>query len=69
MTKRIAILGSTGSIGRSTLDVAAHLGTDCAVCGLAAKRSWQALADSFAYGLLKKNAAAGASAAGNPAPD
>ncbi|MGB9626300.1 MAG: 1-deoxy-D-xylulose-5-phosphate reductoisomerase, partial [Phycisphaerae bacterium] len=47
MTKRIAILGSTGSIGRSTLEVAAHLGTDCAVCGLAAKRSWQALADQI----------------------
>ncbi len=47
MTKRIAILGSTGSIGRNTLEVAAHLGTDCAVCGLAARKSWQALADQI----------------------
>ncbi len=47
MTKRIAILGSTGSIGRNTLEVAAHLGIDCAVCGLAARRSWQALADQI----------------------
>lgn len=31
--------------------------------------SWQALADSFAYGLLKKSAAAEAPAAGNAAPD
>ncbi len=43
MTKRIAILGSTGSIGRSTLDVAANLGGACQVCGLAAKSSWEIL--------------------------
>ena len=45
MTKRIAILGSTGSIGRSTLDVVAHLGADCHVCGLSANTSWEPLAE------------------------
>jgi 1-deoxy-D-xylulose-5-phosphate reductoisomerase len=45
MTKRIAILGSTGSIGRSTLEVAANLGLSHSVCALAAKTSWQLLAD------------------------
>lgn len=47
MTKRIAILGSTGSIGRSTLDVAANLGSSCRVCGLSAKTSWQTLAEQI----------------------
>jgi len=47
MTRRIAILGSTGSIGRSTLDVAAHLGRDCLVCGLSARTSWQTLAEQI----------------------
>ena len=33
MKKRIAILGSTGSIGRNTLDVAKHLGLEVAALG------------------------------------
>ena len=37
--KRIVILGSTGSIGRSALDVAAHLKGEVRVTGLAAGRS------------------------------
>ncbi|UCH78730.1 MAG: 1-deoxy-D-xylulose-5-phosphate reductoisomerase, partial [Candidatus Coatesbacteria bacterium] len=36
MTKRITILGSTGSIGRNALDVVATLGDDIDVVGLAA---------------------------------
>ena len=47
MTKRIAILGSTGSIGRSTLDVAAHLGPEYHVCGLSAKTSWESLGEQI----------------------
>ncbi len=44
--KRIAILGSTGSIGTSALDVAAHLGLR--VEGLAARSDWRALRDQAA---------------------
>lgn len=44
MTKRIAILGSTGSIGTSTLDVVRGLGSEYRVMGLGAKRRWQELA-------------------------
>ncbi len=47
MPKRIAILGSTGSIGRSTLDVAANLGADYCVCGLSARTSWKPLAEQI----------------------
>ncbi|MBN1488779.1 MAG: 1-deoxy-D-xylulose-5-phosphate reductoisomerase, partial [Phycisphaerae bacterium] len=47
MAKRIAILGSTGSIGRSTLDVAAHLGSEYHVCGLSAKTSWESLGEQI----------------------
>ncbi len=39
--KRVAVLGSTGSVGRSALDVAAHLGLP--VTGLAARSDWRAL--------------------------
>ena len=45
MAKRIAILGSTGSIGRSTLEVVRQLGDDYQVVGLAANRSWQQMAE------------------------
>ncbi len=38
MTRRIAILGSTGSIGTSALEVVAHLGRSFAVAGLSAHR-------------------------------
>ena len=44
MAKRIAILGSTGSIGKNTLDVIESLGADYQVVGLAASTSWQLLA-------------------------
>jgi len=44
MHKRVVILGSTGSIGRSTLDVIAGLHEDVQVVGLAARRDWQRLA-------------------------
>ncbi|MCB9852949.1 MAG: 1-deoxy-D-xylulose-5-phosphate reductoisomerase [Phycisphaerales bacterium] len=45
MPKRMIILGSTGSIGESALDVAAHLGGDYRVVGLAACRSWERMAE------------------------
>ncbi len=45
MQKRIVILGSTGSIGRSALDVAAALRHELCVVGLAAHRDWQRLAE------------------------
>jgi len=42
--KRVAILGSTGSIGRQTLDVIASQ-KDLYACGLAAGSGWQLLAE------------------------
>ncbi len=42
--KRIAVLGSTGSIGRSTLEVAAGLPGEVQVAALAAGSSWEKLA-------------------------
>ncbi|MEP0842276.1 MAG: 1-deoxy-D-xylulose-5-phosphate reductoisomerase [Phycisphaerae bacterium] len=44
MTRRIAILGSTGSIGTSALDVIAALGPGYRVTGLGARRRWRELA-------------------------
>jgi 1-deoxy-D-xylulose-5-phosphate reductoisomerase len=44
--KRIAILGSTGSIGTSALDVVSHL--DLEVSGLAARSNWKVLRDQIA---------------------
>ena len=43
-TKSIAILGSTGSIGRQTLDVVKD-SDDLAVCALAAKGNWELLGE------------------------
>ena len=45
MHHRIVILGSTGSIGCSALDVIAALGRDVCVVGLGAGRDWRKLAD------------------------
>ena len=42
--KRIVILGSTGSIGRNTLEVIKSLGSDYQVRGLAARSSFELLA-------------------------
>lgn len=44
MPKRVLILGSTGSIGRSALEVAAALPDEVQVVGLAARSRWQELA-------------------------
>jgi 1-deoxy-D-xylulose-5-phosphate reductoisomerase len=44
VTKRIAILGSTGSIGTSTLDAVRALGPEFRVTGLSASRRWRELA-------------------------
>ena len=43
--RRVAVLGSTGSIGTSALDVAAALPERIAVVGLAAHSKWQLLAE------------------------
>jgi len=43
--KRIAVLGSTGSIGRAALEVIKHLGPPYRVCALSANSSWQLLAE------------------------
>lgn len=45
MGKRIAILGSTGSIGRSTLEVVSALNGRFEIVALTGGSSWQALAD------------------------
>ncbi|MBN9521237.1 1-deoxy-D-xylulose-5-phosphate reductoisomerase [bacterium] len=42
--KRVAVLGSTGSIGVSTLDVARHLPDRLRIVGLAAHSNWDQLA-------------------------
>jgi 1-deoxy-D-xylulose-5-phosphate reductoisomerase len=43
--KRVIILGATGSIGRSALDVAAALRDEVAIVGLAAGHDWRLLGD------------------------
>jgi 1-deoxy-D-xylulose-5-phosphate reductoisomerase len=46
MQKRLVILGSTGSIGKAALEVAAGLGDgEIRVVGLAARRNWKRLAE------------------------
>jgi len=45
VAKRVAILGSTGSIGKSTLDVVRALSPELQVAGLAAGRRWRELAE------------------------
>ena len=43
--RRVAVLGCTGSIGTSTLDVAAALPDRVAVVGLVCHGNWERLAD------------------------
>ena len=43
--RRVALLGCTGSIGTSTLDVARHLPERVKIVGLAANSKWEQLAD------------------------
>src|SRR6476660_3915930 len=43
--RRVALLGSTGSIGTSTLDVARHLPDRIKIAGLAANSRWEQLAE------------------------
>ncbi len=43
--RRVALLGSTGSIGTSTLDVARHLPERVQIVGLAANSRWEQLAE------------------------
>ncbi|QJW97072.1 1-deoxy-D-xylulose-5-phosphate reductoisomerase [Frigoriglobus tundricola] len=43
--RRVALLGSTGSIGTSTLDVARHLPDRVSIVGLAANSKWEQLAE------------------------
>ncbi len=45
MPKRVVILGSTGSIGRSALSVAEHLPDEFDIVGLAAESSWERMAE------------------------
>ena len=47
MYKKVAILGSTGSIGRQALEVIASFGGEMQVAGLAAGGNWQLLADQI----------------------
>jgi len=47
MPKRVIILGSTGSIGRSALDVIQSLPGELSVVGLSAGNGWEALADQI----------------------
>jgi 1-deoxy-D-xylulose-5-phosphate reductoisomerase len=43
--KRVVVLGSTGSVGRTTLEVIRRLPEEFSVIGLAARRSWQVLVE------------------------
>ena len=45
MPKRVIVLGSTGSIGRSALEVAAALRDEVTLVGLAANQDWRGLAE------------------------
>lgn len=45
--KNIVILGSTGSVGRNTLEVIRHLGDDYKVLGLAANKQWHLIAQQI----------------------
>ena len=45
MTKRIAVLGSTGSIGRQTLEIAESFPGEIEVVGLAAGKNWRLLVE------------------------
>lgn len=45
MARRMIILGSTGSIGRTALEVVAALGSEVRVVGLAAGNNWRLLAE------------------------
>ncbi len=56
MGRRITILGSTGSIGTSTLDVIRGLGPEYRAAGLAARSRWRELAEQAR--LLKPGAVA-----------
>ncbi len=47
MRKRIALLGSTGSIGKNVIDVAAAMGDEIEIVALAANRSVAALAEQI----------------------
>lgn len=44
MAKQVVVLGSTGSIGKSTLDVCRNLGDEVEITGLAAGSQWELLA-------------------------
>src|SRR5262245_2648989 len=46
--KRVVVLGSTGSIGTSTLDVIDHLDDRLQAVGLSAHGSWESLFDQAA---------------------
>ncbi len=56
VTRRITILGSTGSIGQSTVQVVDSLGSDYRVVGLSGNRRWSELLDQCR--LLRPAAAA-----------
>ncbi len=48
MQRRVVVLGSTGSIGRSALEVAAALPEEVRIVGLAAGQDWRLLAEQAA---------------------
>ncbi len=48
MVRRVAVLGSTGSIGKSALDVLRQLGPEFELVALAANTQWEALAGQVA---------------------
>ncbi len=59
MPKRVIVLGSTGSIGRAALEVAAALPDEIVIVGLAARHQWQLLAEQAAQYAVPAVAIAG----------
>jgi 1-deoxy-D-xylulose-5-phosphate reductoisomerase len=62
MSKRVIILGSTGSIGRAALEVATALGDEVRVVGLAAGNNWRLLSAQAAQFSVARVAIASESA-------
>ena len=67
MTRRVAILGSTGSIGVQALDVVARSGGELEVVALSAASGWESLLDQAAAHHVKRIALADRDAAARAA--
>src|SRR5690349_13634041 len=67
MSRRLLILGSTGSIGTQALDIVEHSGDAFELVGLSAERSWEPLVEQAIRHGVKRIALADADAAARAA--